>query len=55
MYKFQVYKSIDGQYRWRFIAANGEKICWSEGYTTQANALKSIELVKKYVATAPIT
>jgi len=32
MAKFTLYKGADNQYRWRLIAANGNIICWAEGY-----------------------
>lgn len=44
---FQIYKSKDGQYRWRLKAPNGNIIAdSSESYRNKADALRGIEIVK---------
>ncbi|WP_144783859.1 DUF1508 domain-containing protein [Microbacterium sp. BH-3-3-3] len=45
--KFELYKSPNGQFRFRLKAANGEIIASSEAYTTKAAAANGIESVKK--------
>ncbi len=47
MAKFQVYKDVSGQYRWRLVAGNGEIVAVSEAYTTKYNAKHSAERVKE--------
>ena len=45
--KYEVYKDIAGEWRWRFRASNGEQIgASSEGYTNKSDCLHSIELMK---------
>jgi len=46
MAKFQIYKGDDGQLYFRLIAANGEKILRSEGYTSRSNCKNGISSVK---------
>ena len=54
--KFVLYKDARGEWRWRFLAANGNIICTSsEGYSSKQSAQHSIESVKKGAATAPVT
>jgi uncharacterized protein YegP (UPF0339 family) len=45
--KFTIFKTKKGEYSWRLVAANGEKICHGEGYTQKHNAIKAILLVQK--------
>jgi uncharacterized protein YegP (UPF0339 family) len=53
--KFElIHKVSKGQFYWRFVASNGRIICWSEYYNNRSDAAASIDLVKKYAATAPI-
>jgi uncharacterized protein YegP (UPF0339 family) len=55
MAKFQVYKSTNGEFRWRFRADNGEIIATSsEGYTTKRSCEHGIELVKTKSPTAQV-
>lgn len=51
--RFEYFKATNDNWYWRLKAANGEIIAQSEGYTTKANALHAIGLVKAAVA-API-
>jgi len=44
--KFELYKSPNGQFRFRLRAGNGEIIAVSEGYTTKAAASNGIRSVK---------
>ena len=54
MAKFEVYKDRKGETRFRYRASNGETMFTSEGYTSKASALKSIESIKKNAAEAAI-
>jgi uncharacterized protein len=52
---FKIYKDAAGEYRWRFVASNGEKIAVSsEGYTHKADCEHAIMLVKTESPTAPV-
>jgi uncharacterized protein YegP (UPF0339 family) len=44
--KYEYFKSNNGNWYWRLKGANGEIIAQSEGYTTKANCLHAIALVK---------
>jgi len=52
--KFEIYKDKKGETRFRYRASNGEIVFGSEGYKARASALKSIESLKKNIATAEI-
>lgn len=54
MYKFEVYKDKIGEFRFRFIASNGENMFSSEGYKTKASALHAIESIKKNAPVATV-
>ncbi len=45
--KFELYKSSNGEYRWRLRASNGQVIATGgEGYSSKAAAQSGIESVK---------
>ena len=45
--KYEIYKDSDGEWRWRFKAANGRTVAVSsEGYARRGNCEYSIELMK---------
>ena len=52
MTKFQIYEDVAGQFRWRLIAGNGEKVAASEAYTERYNALRSARRVKEIAGSA---
>jgi uncharacterized protein YegP (UPF0339 family) len=54
MIKYEIYYAQDKNWHWRLRAANGEIVCWSEGYVSKENARNSINWVKAYAASAPI-
>jgi len=54
MVKFQIYRDVAGEFRWRLVAANGEIVATSEGYTTKYNATRSAQLVKELARIAVI-
>ena len=47
MTKFVIYRDIAGQYRWRLVAANGEKVAASEAYVSKQGAINSANRVKQ--------
>lgn len=52
---FEIYKGTDGQFRWRFKAANGSIVAiGGEGFTTKASAQHGIQVVKDDAPTAQI-
>lgn len=53
--KFELFQDIDEQYRWRLIAANGEIVAASEGYTRLESARRSAERVQELAEEAAIT
>lgn len=46
-YKFEVYKDNAGEFRFRFVASNGENMFASQGYKQKKSALSAIESIKK--------
>ena len=52
---FYVYKDTAGQWRWRFVASNGEPIAnGGEGYINLNDCLHGITLIKDNGRTAPV-
>lgn len=51
--KFQIVRSADQVY-FRFRAANGEIVFSSERLTTKQTAKRTIEMLKRSVASAPV-
>lgn len=51
---FEICNSINGGYYWTLKALNGEKLCYSEVYTTKRGAYTGIEAVKRVAPHAPI-
>lgn len=43
---FEVYRGSDYNYYWRLRAANGQIVCWSEGYSSLQAARDSVAWVK---------
>lgn len=41
------------RYRWRIVANNGRVLAWSETYTSRADAIAAIEIVRDHARTAP--
>lgn len=54
MTKFVIYRDVQGQYRWRLIARNGEIVAISEAYTTKYSASHSAENVRVWASSALI-
>lgn len=48
MAKFHIYKSSNGEFRWRLVSGNGQVIATpGEGYTSKESAKSNIEAVKR--------
>jgi uncharacterized protein len=53
--KSELYRSPNGEYRWRLRATNGQVIATcGEGYSSKAAAQSGIESVKRVAESAPI-
>ena len=52
--KFEIYKDVGGQFRFRLRAANNEIIATSEAYTTKSACKNGIESVKENAPVAEI-
>jgi uncharacterized protein len=50
--KFELYKSSNGEFRWRLKSGNGQIIATSEGYTSKSGAQNGIDAVKRDAAAA---
>jgi uncharacterized protein YegP (UPF0339 family) len=53
--KFELYRDVSKQYRWRLIAGNGEIVATSEAYTQLSSARRSAERVREIAGQAIIT
>lgn len=51
--RFEIYKDLDDEFRWRLRAANGEIVASSEAYTSEADARRGVETAQRLVAIAP--
>jgi len=51
-YRFETFKSKNGQYYWRFVASNNETMCHSEGYITKQSAEHAVSVMKSNAAIA---
>ena len=52
--KFEWYKDKAGKFRFRLLAANGEKIVVGEAYSSKDGCMSGIESVKKNAPIAKI-
>ena len=51
--RFEIYEDRSGEYRWRLLAGNGEKMGVSEeGFTTKRSCQRSVERIKEEAADA---
>lgn len=54
--RFELFRDVAGEWRWRLIAANGNIIADSgEGYSSKQGAKRGIESVKKGAPEAEVT
>src|SRR5262249_40141895 len=44
--KFETFKGADGKYYFQLLAANGEKVLQSQGYSSSSSAKKGIDSVR---------
>lgn len=55
MARFEIYRDGKNEFRWRFLSLNGRIIAVaSEGYRSEADAVRGIELVQRDAAGSPI-
>lgn len=52
--KFDIDKNCDGEFIWRFRAANGEIVASGTGYKNKAGCKRAIELLKRDAADADV-
>ena len=43
--KFEIYKDVDNEWRWRLKASNGRIIAVGEGYKRKSSVIKVINLI----------
>lgn len=53
-YKFEIYRDKKNEFRFRFVAPNGEKMFASEGYVSKASAKSTIKSIVKHVGAAAV-
>lgn len=53
-YKFEIYRDKKNEFRFRFVAPNGEKMFASEGYVSKASAKSTIRSIVKHVGAAAV-
>ena len=52
---FEIYPDRSGEYRWRLLARNGEKMGVSEeGFTTRRSCQRSVERIREEAGSAEI-
>ena len=55
MARFEVYQDSKKEFRWRFLSSNGRIIAVaSEGYRSEADAVRGIELMQQDAPRSPI-
>lgn len=54
MANFVIYRDVAGQYRWRLVANNGEKVAASEAYASKSGAFSSANRIRVLAATAEV-
>ena len=54
MIKIEIFIGKDQLWHWHLKAGNGEIVCWSEGYNSYENAIKSADWMKINGPKAPI-
>lgn len=52
--EFTIRQREDGQWCWALRASNGEALCHSEGYPTEAGAIRGAKTAKRRAAQARI-
>lgn len=54
MAHYHIFIGTDNKHHWNLKSANGEIVCWGEGYDSKQGAEKSIAWVKVNAKSAPI-
>lgn len=52
--KFHIYRSRNGEWRWRLKARNGEIMASGEGYRSKSGARRAILRIQAYASEFPI-
>jgi uncharacterized protein YegP (UPF0339 family) len=53
--RFEVFQTTNGQWAWRFKAANSRIVAWSgESYYNRNDALHGVQLVKQWAVVSPV-
>lgn len=53
--RFEIFRGRNYLYYFRYVAANGQVICTSgDGYTSKANCIHALNLVKQYATFAKV-
>jgi uncharacterized protein len=53
-YKFEIYKDKASEFRFRFIAPNGEEMFGSQGYKQKSSATSAIDSIKAHAPGAAV-
>ncbi|WP_285362999.1 DUF1508 domain-containing protein [Microbacterium sp. LMC-P-041] len=51
--RFEVYRDASGDYRWRLKSAGGHHLAVSEGHSSEAAAMSSLELARRELGSEP--
>lgn len=51
--RFEVYRDASGDYRWRLKSAGGHYLAVSEGHSSEAAAMSSLELARRELGSEP--
>lgn len=54
MPKFEIFKDVSGEYRYRAVASNGEILCVSEGYRDARDARRGTRALRVAALTARV-
>lgn len=54
MSRFEVFQDEAGEWRWRLVAANGEPLATSEGYTRKGDAIRAVGDLREAVSEAAV-
>ena len=52
--KFEIFRDVQGYYRWRLVAGNGEKVAASEAYVRHEGAKRSVARIKEIAPSAVV-
>lgn len=49
--KYEIYRDVSGEFRWRLKAANGKIVASGEGYKTRSGARSGVKAHRRAAAT----